>query len=104
MLIFELLAEQRIREAIDRGDMYDLAGAGQPLVFDEEPFVSPERRMLNHIMKRAGLVPSDVSMRKAIAGLRQEIKALAQDDPQSEAKRLELTYLLVQTDEQRPLP
>jgi hypothetical protein len=77
-----------------------LPGAGQPLVFDDEPFVSPERRMLNHIMKRAGLVPSDVSMRKAIAGLRQEIKALAQDDPQSEARRLELSYLLVHCDEQ----
>jgi hypothetical protein len=102
MLLFERLAEQRIRDAIDQGDMLNLPGAGQLLVFDDEPFVTPERRMLNHIMKRAGLVPSDVSMRKAIAALRQEIKALAQDDPQSEAKRLELSYLLVQADEHRP--
>ena len=103
MLIFELLAEQRIREAIDRGDMLNLPGAGQPLVFDDDPFVSPEQRMVNHIMKRAGLVPSDVSMRKAIANLRQEIQCLAQDDPQSEAKRLELTYLLVRTDEHKQI-
>ena len=104
MGFFELLAERRIREAIENGDMNGLPGAGQPLVFTDEPFVLPEQRMVNHILKRAGLVPSDVSMRRAIADLREEIRRIPQDDAQAESKRRELAYLLLKTDEERLRP
>ena len=99
MLLFEIIAEQKIREAIANGDFADLPGAGRPLVFDEEPFVSPEQRMVNGILKRAGLVPSDVSMRKAVSQLRKEIKRLPQEDTQTESKRRKLTYLLLKIEE-----
>ena len=101
MWFFEFLAERRIREAIENGDMNGLPGSGQPLVFADEPFVSPEQRMVNHILKRAGLVPSDVSMRRAIADLCEEIRRIPQDDAQAESKRRELAYLLLKTDEER---
>jgi len=100
MLIFELLAEKRIREAIDNGEMDDLPGAGQPIEFDDELFVSPEQRMINHILKRAGMVPSEVSMRQAIARLRDEIRRLPPDDAQTESRRRDLTYLLVRCSEE----
>ncbi len=99
MLLFEIIAEQRIRDAIANGDFDNLPGAGLPLVFDEEPFVAPEQRMVNHILKRAGLVPSDVSMRKAISQLREKIKHLPQQDDRAELKRRELTYLLLKVEE-----
>lgn len=101
MLIFEILAEKRIREAIDNGEMDDLPGAGQPIEFDDELFVSPEQRMVNHILKRAGMVPSDISMRQAISKLRDEIRRLPPDDEQTESRRRELTYLLVKAAEER---
>ena len=101
MGFFEFLAERRIREAIENGDMNGLPGAGEPLVFADEPFVSAEQRMVNHILKRAGLVPADVSMRQAIADLREEIGRFPQDDAQAENKRRELAYLLLKTDEER---
>jgi hypothetical protein len=31
MLMFELIAEQRIAEAVERGELDDLPGAGRPL-------------------------------------------------------------------------
>lgn len=101
MLLFEILAEQRIRDAIANGEFDNLPGAGQPIDFEDELFVSPEQRMVNRILKRAGLVPSDVSMRQAIAKLREEIKRLPEDDVQTESKRHELTYLLLKVDEER---
>ena len=101
MLYFEIVAERRIVEAIANGDMDDLPGAGRPLVFDDGLFVSPEQRMVNHILKRAGLVPSDVSMRQAISKLRDEIKALPPDSAQIESRRRELTYLLLKIEEER---
>ena len=104
MGFLEYLAERRIREAIDNGDANGLPGSGEPLVFAEEPFVSPEQRMVNHILKRAGLVPADVSMRRAIADLRAEIQRIAPDDAQAAGKRRELAYLLLKTDEERLRP
>lgn len=101
MLLFEILAEQRIRDAIANGEFDNLPGAGQPIDFEDELFVSPEQRMVNRILKRAGLVPSDVSMRQAIARLREEIKQLPEDDAQTENKRRELTYLLLKVEEER---
>lgn len=35
MLMFELIAEQRIAEAIERGELADLPGAGRPLDLGE---------------------------------------------------------------------
>ncbi|SDG87505.1 DUF1992 domain-containing protein [Propionivibrio dicarboxylicus] len=101
MLFFEILAEQKIRDAIANGDLDDLPGAGQPLDLVDEPFVSPEQRMVNHILKRAGLVPSEVSMRQAVARLREEIRQLPADQAAAQAKRRELSYLLVQLGETR---
>ena len=98
MLFFEIIAERRIREAIANGEFDDLPCAGQPLQLEEEPFVTPGQRMVNHSLKRAGLVPSEVSMRKAIAGLREEIRHLPPGE-EAEAKRRALSYLLVRAQE-----
>ena len=47
--IFDILAEQRILDAERNGDFANLPGAGRPLVFDDELFVSPEQRMVNKV-------------------------------------------------------
>lgn len=104
MLFFEILAEQKIRDAIAAGDADDLPGAGRPLEFGEELFVSPEQRMVNHILKRAGMVPSEVSMRQAVARLREEIRQLPADQAATQAKRRELAYLLARLSETRCPP
>jgi len=37
MLLFEMLAEQKIQEAIERGEFDELPGAGKPLDYGEDP-------------------------------------------------------------------
>ena len=101
MLFFEILAERKIRDAIANGDADNLPGAGKPLELVDEPFVTPEQRMVNHILKRADMVPSEVSMRQAVARLREEIRQLPADQEAGQAKRRELSYLLVQLSETR---
>lgn len=93
--VFEMLAEQRIEEAIRRGEFDHLPGAGKPLVFEDEPLVSPEQRMVNRILKNAGFSPREILLRKEIAALRQEIAALPPGQEQ-EARRRELVLLLTQ--------
>lgn len=92
--IFDILAEQRIAEAIRRGELDHLPGEGKPLVFDDDPFVTPEQRMLNRILKKAGIAPAEVMLRKEIADLRKEIAGLP-DSAKRDALRRELALLLI---------
>ncbi|MBS0552513.1 MAG: DUF1992 domain-containing protein [Proteobacteria bacterium] len=93
--IFDILAEQRIADALRRGEFDGLPGAGLPLVFDDELFVSPEQRMVNHILKNAGITPTEVTLRREIAALRKEIESLPQGEQRS-ALRHKLAWLLMQ--------
>lgn len=92
--LFDILAERRIAEAIARGELDNLPGAGRPLEFEEEPFVSPEQRMCNRILRNAGLAPPELLLRKEIAALRDEIAGLPPGE-RLVARRRELARLLL---------
>ena len=94
--LFDILADQKIAGALSRGEFDDLPGAGRPLVFDDEPFTTPEQRMANHVLKNAGFTPREVLVRKEIARLRKEIAARTEDDEERHHLRRRLGALLVQ--------
>jgi len=52
------VAEERILDAIYRGDFDNLRGAGKPLELDDDLLVPPELRVANRVLKNAGLVPA----------------------------------------------
>ena len=64
MIVLDLLAAQRIREAQVRGAFDALPGAGRPLDLDEPPLVPDDVRMANRILKNAGFVPPEVELRR----------------------------------------
>jgi len=92
--IFDLLAEQRIADAIKRGELDDLPGAGRPLEFDDDPLLSPEQRMANRILKNAGVVPAEIGLRREIAALR--VRLGGADDGGHAALRRRLGFLIAQ--------
>jgi DnaJ-like protein len=60
MLALEIIAERRIKEAIERGEFDDLPGAGQPLELDElDPAIPVELRMAYRILRNAGMTVAD---------------------------------------------
>ena len=94
LLIFDILAERRIVEARDRGELTNLPGSGQPLQFDnEEPLLPVEQRIANRIMKNAGITPQVLVLRKDIAALRGRIRALTGKSREIEQRRLALLLL-----------
>lgn len=97
--IFDILAEQRILDALCNGDFDDLPGAGRPLVFEDELFVSPEQRMVNHILRNAGFTPPEIGLRKEIAALRAQIDGLDSGDARLRALRRRLGMLIIQLQE-----
>ena len=96
--IFEILAEQRITDAVRRGDLDHLPGAGKPLEFEDDPFVTPEQRMVNRILKNAGFTPAEILLRKKTAALRKEIETQPPGARRTALKR-ELAFLLLKLSE-----
>lgn len=96
--IYDILAEQRIADALRRGEFENLPGAGRPLVFDDDLFVSPEQRMANKVLRNAGFSPPEIGLRKEIAKLRAEIAGLDESERRS-ALRRRLAMLIVQLGE-----
>ena len=58
--MLDLIAERKIAEAISRGELDNLPGAGQPLELDDDALVPEDLRIAVRILKNAGLDASAV--------------------------------------------
>jgi hypothetical protein len=66
MLLFELLAEKKIAEAAERGDLDGLPGAGRPLDLEDDALVPEEMRMANRVLRNAGMDRAPVTLRMRV--------------------------------------
>lgn len=95
MRLIEQLAEQKIAEAVAKGELDDLPGQGQALCLDDDSLVPPELRMAYRVLKNAGYLPPQVNMRREIANVESLIaQALSEEERIVLSKRL--NYLLTQ--------
>jgi Domain of unknown function (DUF1992) len=72
----DALVEERIQEALRRGEFDHLPGAGRPLALDDDGLVPPEVRIAYRILKNAGFVPPEVLDRREIAELEAELAGI----------------------------
>ena len=79
MNAFEWIAEQRIDEAVARGELDNLPGAGKPLNLDDDRMVPVELRMAYRILRNAGFVPPELEDRREAASLRALIGVAADE-------------------------
>jgi hypothetical protein len=90
MQAFATIAEQRIKEAIARGELKGLPGEGQPLDLDDDKLVPHELRMAYRILKNSGYVPPEVQTLKDIAELEREILSSGGEQRSQAMKKLRL--------------
>jgi hypothetical protein len=76
---FDAIAERRILQAIARGELDDLPGAGRPLALDEDPLAPAETRLVYRILKNAGFVPLEILDHREIARLEAVLPRLDAD-------------------------
>jgi hypothetical protein len=74
MLLFEKIAERKILDAVSRGELDDLPGAGQPLELDDDPLVPQELRLAYRILKNAGYVPPEIKAANKLALLKARVE------------------------------
>ena len=89
MLLFEIIAEQKLEAAARAGEFDNLPGAGKPLKLDDDALIAPELRMAHRVLRNAGLLPPELELRREITELHALIATLDDDA----ARRRALTRL-----------
>jgi hypothetical protein len=75
MDILAKIAEQKIREAMERGEFDNLAYHGKPLIFEDLSGVPDTLRMGYTILKNAGVLPPEMQLKKEILSLQDLLRA-----------------------------
>lgn len=87
MSIFEIIAERKIQQAIERGEFDNLPGKGKPLPPDDLDMVPEELRMSYKILKNAGIVPEEIELRKTIMTLNDLLNACSDEKERNEIRK-----------------
>ena len=66
MDVWQLVAERKIREAMEEGAFDHLEGTGKPLDLSENPFEDPSERMANRLLRNNGISPAWIVEAKEI--------------------------------------
>ena len=71
---FELIADRKIRDAMEDGRFDDLPGKGKPLNLDVNLSVPPEQRMAVRLMREANFLPDWIQLDKEIRERQERIR------------------------------
>ncbi|MDI1471182.1 MAG: DUF1992 domain-containing protein [Thermodesulfovibrio sp.] len=80
MDIFEKIAEEKIREAMEQGLFDDLPNKGKPLKLEDLSWVPEDLRLAYKILKNAGCIPPEMEIRKEIIDLKELLKTIDDDE------------------------
>ena len=83
MKIIADMIEQKIQEAIEKGEFKNLPGEGEPIDLDEDSSIPPEMRMAYRVLKNSGFVPPEVAAHQEVQEIRRQIsdgKDLSNDE------------------------
>ena len=103
MNLFDQIAEARIQEAIERGELRDLPGEGKPLRLDDDSAISEELRAAYRILKNAGFLPPELQLRKEVREAEQLLHQLPESERSRARARLELLQLRLAASRRQPI-
>ncbi|MBG0777337.1 MAG: DUF1992 domain-containing protein [Desulfovibrionaceae bacterium] len=95
MNVFTRIAEERIREDMDKGGFDDLPGRGRPLPRDDDALVPEELRMAYKVLKNAGYVPPEVADRKELVSIVEMLDGAGCRDEQERVRQIRKLAVLV---------
>ncbi|MEJ2695861.1 MAG: DUF1992 domain-containing protein [Candidatus Sulfobium sp.] len=103
MEIFLKIAEQRIREALEKGEFDNLRGKGQPIRFEDETWIPEDLRPAYRVLKNSGCIPPELELRREVLSLRDLIDTIDEDTERIRKIR-ELNFKLLKLNELRKKP
>ncbi|SET73433.1 protein of unknown function [Salinibacillus kushneri] len=85
-----ILAEEKIKSALDKGELDNLPGKGKPLPKDDLAGMSEDLRTSYRMMKNAGVLPEEMKIKKEMVTL-EELINQTQDEKEIEEYKEKLT-------------
>ena len=97
---FERIAEERIREAVQRGEFEDLPGSGKPLKFDDELHIPDDLRLAYKVLKNADCLPPELELKKEIRTAEDLLSEL-KDEGEKYRQIKKINYLIMKLNTMR---
>jgi len=92
--IFDKIADEKIREAMEHGEFEDLPGKGKPLNLEDDSHVPQDLRIAYKILKNADCLPPELELRKEIRTT-EALLAGIQDTQEKYKQMKKLNYLIM---------
>jgi hypothetical protein len=87
MDVFQQIAENRIREAMEEGLFEQIPGKGKPFRFEDDSMVPEDLRQSHKILKNAHCLPAELELRKDIFNIRQMIESAVDEETRMALQR-----------------
>ncbi len=101
IIAWRKIAEDRIREAIERGELEDLPGKGKPQKLEDDSHLPEELRMAYKVLKNAGFTPPELDVRKELMQV-EDLLVNAPDEATRYKALKRLNYLAAKLSSIRP--
>jgi len=73
---YEKIVEQRIREAVEKGEFDNLPGKGKPILLEDDSHVPEELRLAYKLLKNADCLPPELMEKKEILQMEDMLAAI----------------------------
>lgn len=94
------IAERKIAESLERGELEEIPGQGEPLDLEDDRLVPEDLRMVHRILKNAGYTPPEITAQRELVRTEQLLEGMTDEKEKLTAiKRLNL--MLTKLGEQR---
>ncbi|HRX71528.1 MAG: DUF1992 domain-containing protein [Candidatus Competibacteraceae bacterium] len=103
MHLIDRIAETRIQEAIDQGELRGLPGEGQPLHLEDDSAIPEELRAAYRLLKNAGFLPPELQWRRELSEAEQLLQQLPECERSRARARLELLQLRLAAHRRQPM-
>ena len=97
------IAEQKIAEAMKRGEFDNLPGKGKPVNLDDDANIPPELRVAYRILKNAGYVSEEIKDLKEINNIKDMLEE-CEDEQEMYKKIQKLNLMVIKMNEKRRVP
>ncbi|HEX7065777.1 MAG TPA: DnaJ family domain-containing protein [Bacillales bacterium] len=81
------LVEEKIRQAVEDGELDNLPGKGKPMVQDDLSGVPGELRIGYKMLKNAGMIPEEVQLKKEMVTLEELIAQCVNEEERASLRR-----------------
>ncbi|WP_136796645.1 MULTISPECIES: DUF1992 domain-containing protein [Desulfosediminicola] len=97
------IAEQKIAQAIENGELKTSGWKNKPLKLEDDHMVPDDLKMAYKLLKNAGYIPPEIEQRKEITRL-EELIAKTEDEHERLQQMRKLSVLLMKVDANRITP